>query len=234
MVDPCGSSSPEPDSPLWEAALAHVTGSAPEWFPHGVPVVGEWQIPAIAAPKFDSLPRSARAYDKRGRVADGALLLHGYVQDHKLRTQLTNPAAWLARFRGFGGVIAPDFSIRADDPPDRKVFAVRMSRAVGAYYASRGLKVVPTIRWGDSRDFGYCFDGVSSGSVVAISNHGCWRTGVLRQGFLAGLPVLVERLKPAAVYVHGTVDHVLFRQLASKTEFIHLEADRTRVSRERI
>jgi len=195
--------------------------------------MGDWQIPLIPAPRFDALPRYARAYDKRGRIADRALLLHGYVQDRKLRTQLTNPGAWLTRFAGFGGVIAPDFSIRTDDPPDRKIFAIRMSRAVGAYYASHGLNVVPTIRWGDSRDFGYCFDGIAAVSVVSISNHGCWRAGELCQGFLAGLPAMIERLSPAAVYVHGNMNHVQFRQLSSKTEFIHLLADRTQASQER-
>lgn len=219
---------PSLSPPLRMAEVAHLISGPPDWFPYGMPTVGHWQIPLIPAPDLAVLPRAATAYDKRGPHPDARLLLHGYVEDRKLHTQLTDPARWVHRFTGFGAVIAPDFSIRQGDPRDRRVFAVRMSRAVGAYYASRGLKVIPNVRWGDSRDFDYCFDGIERGSIVAVSNHGCWRDGRLRQGFLAGLPVLVERLQPAAVYVHGTTNHVLFAQLASRTEFVHLPADRTR------
>jgi hypothetical protein len=222
-----------PTSSIWDEAVTQLIEGAPPWFPYGVPIVSTWQIPLIKSPLLDEIPEIATAYDKRGQTAEPAsTILHGYVQDGKLRTQLTRPQEWVARFDGYWGVIAPDFSIRAEDPPDRRVFSVRMSRAVGAFYQSRGLRVVPNVRWCDSRDFDYCFLGVEKGSAIAISNHGCWRTGQLRQGFLTGLSVMIERLQPSAVFVHGTIDHIRFRQLKAKTEFVHLQSDRTR-ARER-
>lgn len=220
-----------PPDPLWDSETDHAIRGTPTWFPFGTPVTANLQIPILAPPVFDALPLDATAYDKRGSVPDASLLLHGYVDDRKLATQLTNPGAWVPRFSGFAGIIAPDFSIRHDDPWDRRVFAVRMSRAVGAFYSTRGIPVVPNIRWGDSRDFDFAFDGVEEGSVVAVSNHGAWRDPRLRQGFLVGLPVMIERIQPVAVYVHGTMNHQLYRQLASKTDFIHLHGDRERAHR---
>lgn len=215
-------------APLWDAAVNQLISGPPGWFPYGVKVVSQWQIPCLKAPQIDTVPTRAMAFDKRSQAADiRQTLLHAYVADEKLRSQLVRPQVWVNRFSGFWGVVAPDFSIRADAPPDQRVFAVRMSRSVGAFYQSHGLRVIPNVRWGDHRDFDYCFLGVEPGSAVAVSNHGCWRSTSLRQGFLAGLHEMVERLAPSLVFLHGTMNHPAFRRLSWRTEFIHLKSDRT-------
>ncbi len=217
----------------WDAVVRHLIDGPPGWFPYGVPVVGRWQIPQIPAPTFAALPGLATAFDKRGQSTDPpGTLLHGYVEDRKLRSQLTNPGPFVARFAGFWGVVPPDFSIRAQDPPDLRVLAVRMSRAVGAFYQAHGLRVVPNVRWGDRLDYDYCFEGIQNGSAVSVSNHGCWRDGQLRHGFLMGLNEMIERLAPTVVFVHGTIDHVVIRRLSSKTDIVHLLPDRTRARTE--
>ena len=38
-----------------------------------------------------------------------------------------------------------------------------------------------------------------------------------------GIPELIERLEPTAVFVHGTMEHRLFRNLAGKTECVPIE-----------
>lgn len=208
-----------------------LVGSPRDWFPFGVPTFGEWQIPLIRAPLVDHLPASATAFDKRGQAADlGATLLHFYVADPKLRTQILRPQRFVARFEGAWGLTSPDFSIGTGMPVQDRVQAVWANRAVGAYYQSRGLRVVPHIRWGDSRDYDYCFLGVEPGSAVAVSNHGCWRSPELRRAFLDGLPVLIERLQPSIIFVHGTLDDPLFGRLGSRTAFVHLAPDRTRAA----
>ena len=215
------------NNPLRLAEISYATSGAPSWFPFHAAMDALLQIPTIPAPVFDHLPQRATAYDKRGKIPDKSLLLHGYIADRKLSTQLSNPESWIARFSGFAGVISPDFSICYDDPLDRRIFSVRMSRAIGALYALHGITVIPNIRWGDSRDFSFAFEGVEIGSIVAVSNHGLWRTPKLRQGFLAGLPRMIERLHPTAVYVHGTMNHPLVRELALSTCFVHLPSDAT-------
>lgn len=230
MQPPGHQADPPPSSPLWEAAARHLVHGVPGWYPYGVETVGRWQIPVLDPPHIDSLPALATAFDKRGKVADRTnTLLHCYVKDDRLAPQLRDPRPFVARFAGFWGVVPPDFSIRASDPLDLRVLAVRMSRAVGAPYQSRGLRVIPNLRWGDSRDFDFCFDGIRPGAAVCVSNHGCWRPARLRQGFLIGLEEMVGRLSPSIVFVHGTMDHPLFRDLGQSTRFVRLLPDRTRV-----
>lgn len=220
---------PSPREPS-ASEISHLINGTPSWYPHGCATHGEWQIPVVQAPVFDAPAVTSIAYDKRGQSdRPGETVLHGYVADRKLRPHVAHPGPWVARFSPFWGIIAPDFSVRLGDPPDRRVFAVRMSRAIAAFYASRGLRVIPSIRWGDHRDYEYCFLGVEPGSAVAVSNHGLWKDQTLRQMFVGGIQVLREVVNPRLIFVHGTIDHPVLRNLCKTTEVIHLEADRTRV-----
>jgi len=190
---------------------------------------GEWQIPLIRSPCLDSLPTDATAYDRRGQAGDLArTLLHFYVADRKLRTQVLQPQRFVARFEGAWGLTSPDFTIGAGMPPQDRIQAVWANRAVGVFYQSRGLRVVPHVRWCDSRDFDYCFLGVETGSAVAVSTHGCWRSPDLRRNFLAGLPLLLERIQPSVLFVHGTIDDGHLRTLRAKTRVVVFLADRNR------
>ncbi len=203
--------------------------STSSWFPFGVPLEGEWQIPLIRSPCFESPPTDATAFDKRGQAVDLArTLLHFYVADRKLRTQVLQPQRFVACFEGAWGLTSPDFTIGGGMPPQDRIQAVWANRAVGAFYQSRGLRVVPHVRWCNSRDFDYCFLGVETGSAVAVSTHGCWRSADLRRNFLAGLPVLLERIQPSVLFVHGAIDDGHLRVLRAKTTVLHLPPDRTR------
>lgn len=206
-----------------------ISDATASWFPFGVPVEGEWQIPLIRSPCFDSLPTDATAFDKCGQAEDLArTLLHFYVADRKLRTQVLQPQRFIARFEGVWGLTSPDFTIGAGMPPQDRIQAVWANRAVGAFYQSRGLRVVPHVRWCNRRDFDYCFLGVETGSAVAVSTHGCWRSADLRRNFLTGLPVLLERIQPSVLFFHGAIDEGHLRTLSAKTRVVHLPPDRTR------
>jgi hypothetical protein len=214
------------------AEIDHLITGIPTWYPTGHPVEGNMQIPVIPAPDLSSLPTASIAYDLRRKATSPAeTLLHGYIADKKLRTHLRNPGPWVSRFNPFWGVIAPDFSIWKDEPPDRKIFSVRMSRSVGVFHALRGVRVVPTLRWGNRSDYKFCFLGVEHGSAVAVSNHGLWRDHTLREEFVKGLPELVDRLAPALIFVHGTIDHPVIRQIERRSHLIRLEPDQSRFKR---
>lgn len=197
------------------------------WFPYGVEVVSQWQIPVIPKPDLATMPQRYMAFDKRRRGTDaGDVLMHFYVDDVKLRRRIHRPQLDIERFAGTWGLLSPDYSIDKEMPIQFRVTAVWANRCVGAFYAAHGLRVIPSIRWCDSSDFGFCFLGVQEGSAVGVSNHGIRRTPPLWQGFLAGLPEMIERLQPPVVFVHGTTDHLLFRQLGRRTEFVHVLPDR--------
>ena len=74
------------------------------------------------------------------------------------------------------------------------------SRWCGAYFQSKGLKVIPSLVWGEADTFWFSFDGVDEGSVVAVSTVGM-RTE--KQLFLAGYKEMLRRIKPNAIICYG-------------------------------
>ena len=45
------------------------------------------------------------------------------------------------------------------------------NRWCGAFFASKGIRVIPTVSWGDEKSFDFCFKGIEKGSVVAVSTY---------------------------------------------------------------
>ena len=83
----------------------------------------------------------------------------------------------------------------------RQIESVAKNRWVGAYWQSKGLTVIPTISWSDSRSFEFCFNGVGRGGTVAVGMIGCKRS---RIGFMRGYNEMLERLQPKKIIVFGT------------------------------
>ena len=49
----------------------------------------------------------------------------------------------------------------------RQLESVAKNRWVGAYWQSKGLTVIPTISWGLSQSFDFCFDDME-GNIVKV------------------------------------------------------------------
>lgn len=100
-----------------------------------------------------------------------------------------------------GAALSPDFSVWVDMPRAMQVFNVYRSRWVGAYWAANGVEVIPTVTWGGSDTFGFCFDGLPAGSVVAVSSLGVRADAA--DLFAAGMSELVGRCAPSAILAYG-------------------------------
>ena len=55
--------------------------------------------------------------------------------------------------------------------PVMQIFNIFRNRWCGAYWASKGIRVIPSVNWGDESTFDFCFDGVEKGSIVAVSTY---------------------------------------------------------------
>ena len=97
------------------------------------------------------------------------LLVHGYVGDQRLAGLYRDPSKYLDIFSRYGAVVCPDFSMHRHMPRHERVRSSWASRAVGAYFQTHGLKVVPNVRWGFVEDLSFVLDGLPMTSTVAIS-----------------------------------------------------------------
>ncbi len=62
------------------------------------------------------------------------------------------------------------------------------------------MTVIPTISWGNTQTFEFCFDGVEQGSIVAIGMIGCKPS---KFGFMHGYNAMLEKIKPSKIVCVG-------------------------------
>ena len=91
--------------------------------------------------------------------------------------------------------------------PVLHLYNVFRNRWCGAYWASQGLRVVPTVNWGDETTFDFCFAGIEKGSVVAVSTYmasahdnRCDQ----KEWFLTGYREMLRRIEPEKIICYHT------------------------------
>lgn len=215
-----------------ETLLRAIVIGPPAWYPYGAELDTEYQIPRLPLVRGDDLPAEMWAFDKIASASDASRTLADfYVEERKLRRLIDRPQRFASQFEGLWGVTSPDFSMWAESPPQFRQLATWLNRSIGRVYSDRGIRVVPHLRWSDSRDHDHCFAGVERGSVVAVSTHGAWRQVDLRHQFLMGLRPMVEAITPPVVIVHGSIDPQVRREIGPSVQILHFEPDRTRLKR---
>ena len=96
--------------------------------------------------------------------------------------------------------MTPDYSLYAEMPRRLQLKNVAQNRWCGAYWQDKGLTVIPTISWGLSQSFDFCFEGVEKGSVVAVGTVGCRRA---KLNFMRGYDKMLEIIQPQAIICYG-------------------------------
>ena len=90
--------------------------------------------------------------------------------------------------------------------PTMQLYNTFRNRWCGAYWASKGIRVIPTINWGDVSSFDFCFCGVEKGSTVAVStymasahnNHADQKAW-----FMKGYNEMLNRIQPEKVICYN-------------------------------
>lgn len=164
---------------------------------------GKWQIPFIQKQVIDTSNLSliacsdTRSNDNAENKRCG---VHFFVDDYRFSGIYNDPEKSLAKLSQYAFLLTPDYSTYSDMNLWRQLESVAHSRWVGAFWQSKGLKVIPTISWGDARSYGFCFDGVEQNSVVAVGMIGCKHN---KLAFTRGYNAMLDRLLPSAIICFG-------------------------------
>lgn len=167
------------------------------------PTVGKWGIPLVGKQKLPAneimlvASSDTRANDSEENRRKG---VHFFVDDYRFSGIYDYPDRSLERYSQYAFLLTPDFSTYADMDLWRQLESVAKNRWVGAYWQDKGLTVIPTISWSDSRSFEFCFDGVEQGGTVAVGMIGCKHS---RVGFMRGYNEMLRRLRPEKIVVFG-------------------------------
>ena len=176
------------------------------------PGKGKLQIPVIPKfqPKDDDFDDLLLiGFDKTKSTGQRHLdrMVHFFLYDYRFEQVWKTPDVGLERLSRYRAVLSPDFSMYLEMAPVMQLYNVFRNRWYGAYWASKGIRVVPTVNWGDESTFDFCFDGIEKGSVVAVSTYmasahdnRCDQ----KAWFMAGYNEMLRRIEPEKIICYHT------------------------------
>jgi hypothetical protein len=144
-----------------------------------------------------------------------------------------DPGRYVTLFSEFLAIVTPDFSMTIGMPVQDRIRSAWMGRAIGAYFQSRGLHVVPNVRWATLDDLDVVVDGLPCQGIIALSSQGLLRDQTLFSTFQSGIPVVLERLQPRQVVFYGTMRPAVHEMLSPMAEIFQFPTDIRRVFDER-
>ncbi len=159
---------------------------------------GKYDIPIIHKQEIDINNIKLLSYvnTKKDDSKNKDKTIHFFTYDWKFNKVFENPEEEIEKLMQYYCVFSPDFSIFTNMPLALQIESVFKNRWCGAYLQSKGMRVIPTVSWGDKRSFDFCFDGIEKGSVVAVCTY--YRENC-EEEFMLGYNEMLKRIKPSAV-----------------------------------
>ena len=176
------------------------------------PGKGKWKIPVI--PKAEFSEEEFRdllliGFDKTKLEDDKHLdrIVHFFLYDYKFERVWKQPDTDIEKLFRYRAVLSPDFSMYLEMAPVMQLYNAFRNRWCGAYWASKGMRVIPTINWGDESTFDFCFEGVERGSIVAVSTYMASAHGNRedqKKWFMVGYNEMLHRIEPEKIICYNT------------------------------
>ena len=159
---------------------------------------GKYQIPLIRKQDIDLDTINLIGYSDTNRddKENAYKTVHFFTYDWFFDKVYENAADLAKKLRQYYALLSPDFSMFTDMPKALQIYSVFKNRWCGAYWQSLGLRVIPTISWGDESSFEFCFDGVEQGATVAVCTY--YRENC-EEEFMLGYNRMLEVIKPQSI-----------------------------------
>ena len=137
--------------------------------------VGKFDIPEIPKSNFsdDTLENLLLiGFDKINTdQSNYECMVHFFLYDYKFENIWKKPDVYVKKLKKYKAILSPDFSMYIEMNKTLQLYNTFRNRWCGAYLASKDIKVIPTVNWGDENTFEFCFDGIPKGSIVAVSTY---------------------------------------------------------------
>lgn len=185
---------------------------------------GEFEIPVIH-PEY-STPNKLIRFSKAIGSTEHDAWVHFFEDDALFERIWNNPQKYLPILKKYNGVITPDFSLYRDMPLVMQAWNTYRGKAIGAWLQSEGLNVICNVRFGDSRTYDFCCNGVPRFCTIAIGSHGCLKVKSDRDIFINGLYHIIHTIHPSRIIVYGTApDEIFGKYRDAGIEIIQFDSD---------
>lgn len=151
----------------------------------------------------EALPERLRAFTSCPRCSDPVAGVHFFLDDYRFEAVWSDPSRYVPMLSRFACALTPDFSCYLDMPEPMQRWNVYRGRAVGRVWQDAGLRVVPTLTWGEPDTYAFCFEGLPRGSAVALSTVGLMDCPEGVELFRRGASEAARRLSPRTVLAYG-------------------------------
>lgn len=162
---------------------------------------GFYQMPIIKREDFIPTDLIGFNYAKTSKVKNTGI--HFYIDDYQFERVWNKPSEYIEILRKYECILSPDFSLYMDMPMAMKIWNIYRSRFIGQYYQSKGIKVIPTVSWGEAATFDFCFEGIEKGGTVSISTIGIKQNPEAMKIWRDGVDELIKRIRPSTILVYG-------------------------------
>lgn len=129
--------------------------------------------------------------------------VHFYLSDIMFQRIWNKPANYVNMLRKFDGILSPDFSVFRDMPVPVQLYNVYRNRLIGQYLQTQGIRVIPTVSWGEPKTYKFCFDGFKEGSIVSVASTGVIGKQDNLDFWYMGMQELIKRKHPRTILFYG-------------------------------
>lgn len=172
--------------------------------------VGKFDIPEIPKSNFsdDTLENLLLiGFDKINTdQSNYERMVHFFLYDYKFENIWKKPDEYVEKLKKYKAVLSPDFSMYIEMNKALQLYNTFRNRWCGAYLASKDIKVIPTVNWGDENTFEFCFDGIPKGSIVAVSTymvHEHNNHADQKDFFMKGYEEMLRRIEPSKIICYS-------------------------------
>lgn len=160
-----------------------------------------WQMPIIQNDEY--IPSDLIGFNYAKTSKNKNCGIHFYIDDYQFERIWNYPEKYIDILFEYECILTPDFSLYMDMPMPMKIWNVYRSRQIGAYYQSKGIKVIPTISWAEEKTFEFCFKGIPKGSIVSISTVGVKNNIQALEIWHKGMDEMIRQIQPKSILVYG-------------------------------
>lgn len=160
-----------------------------------------WEMPVIKNDGYIPKELIGFNYAKTSKKKDAGI--HFFIDDYQFERIWAAPDKYVDVLKQYECILSPDFSLYMDMPMPMKIWNVYRSRQIGAFYQSKGVKVIPTISWAEPETYTFCFAGIPKNSIVAVSTIGVKKEDKAYQIWTDGMRAMIDYLEPSTILVYG-------------------------------
>lgn len=160
-----------------------------------------WQMPIINNDGY--IPKDLIGFNYAKTSKAKNVGVHFYIDDYQFERVWNAPEKYVDILSQYDCILSPDFSLYMDMPMPMKIWNIYRSRQIGAYYQSKGIKVIPTVSWAEKETFSFCFQGIPKGSIVSVSTIGVKQDSDALEVWKDGMREMIQTIEPATILVYG-------------------------------